>query len=466
MKLFYSILLAILFVMPVFAQKDGEAAKDPWFEDFTRAPFQQGKDGSILLEIKNTGTDVTQCITKAKQQAVFAVIFTGYTEANNTPSAPAISPTDVALYHEKIDFFKEFLTNTSQYGTFVPKADINPNKPVSKIDKKTVEANIIVTVEIDRLRKSLEAQGIIKSIVAFGFKPSVLIVPSDEWMTNYGYVTKKDNQGITEDVYDYPNAIKDERISKAIMALANKFGGPTGAFDIQDMKAKLDDIKLEEQKNNARDASKKESTMDLFARVLAADLWIKIDFTENALQGGLTTQFIITLSATDPYTGQNAIPGKNIEKTSVGDNKFQLMTSAMNGAAEEFRPQIFAHFKKQVEKGLQGRLTVSLLSEVTFNFDTEYEYKGNEMELNRILSSIVKKNSLSATEDGSQTETTRRYMVYIPLERKDEEGDVSKNNFKDFAYQVTAQLKKLGMTYKVESSGLGKVEIIITGTKQ
>ncbi len=466
MKKITLVLFATILSISIFAQKKGEIAKEPWLEVFTRAPFLQGKDGLLLLEITNRGTDVDNCIAKAKQQAVFTVIFTGYEEANNIPAAPALSPTDIALYNEKVDFFKEFFTNSAIYGSFTPEAKINTKKPVGTIDKKTVEASIIVTVSVDRLRKQLEAQNIIKSLVQFGVKPTLIIVPSDTWMKNNGYVTEEDAQGVKNYKYDYLNAVSDEKIKRALDEVSNKFGGPSGAFKVQNIKSKLDAINIEVAKNNARTDGKKESNADLFARTLAADLWIKIDYTKEMLEGGLKSQFTITLAATDPFTGEDAIPGKPIMLTSTGDNATQLLVNAMNGAAADFKPRVFDYFKNRQEKGIQGKLTISLLDQVDFDFDTEFTYKDEEKELKAILQLFIKKGSNERLQDGEQTNTTFKYDVTIPVEFSNEEGQPEKNSFSNYGSGVASQIKKFGFTCKTESTGLGKVEIIITGKKQ
>jgi hypothetical protein len=459
----YLSLIALLFATSGFAQKKGKSITDPWFEEFTREPFQQGRDGSILIEIKNTGSDVNDCITKAKQQAVFAVIFTGYTESNNIPAAPALSPTDMALYHEKTDFFKEFFGNTSQYGVYVPKAVVNPKRPVSKINKKTYEAHVIVTVEVDRLRKQLEAQEIIKATADFGFEPSVVIVPSDDWMENHNYFRIVDNDGITNKIYDYANAILDKNIKHALSAVAEKLGGPNGSFDVKDIKANLDALKLEEAKNSARNSAKQESDLDIFARVLDAQLWVKVGFDSKPINGGLKTQFLITLSATDPFTGRNVIPGKTIDKTTVGDDYFNLMKNAMNGAIADFQPKLFSYFEKLTEEGIQGSLRIEFLDEVDANFSEEFEYDDEDYELAELVDAFVKKHSMERKTEGAQTKTRRVYSVKIPLMYMNKLTDEKeKNDFEKFSRKVRKSLKELGLKSEGEVDGLGKVNIVIT----
>lgn len=465
MKTLYFLLFVAAFTISGFSQKKGENNKEPWLETIERSPFQQGKDGSILLEIKNTGTDITNCIEKAKQQAVFSIIFKGYQEANNIPASPALSPTEDALYFEKIDFFKEFFTNTSQYGSYVPKAEPNPAKPVSKLDKRTVEASIIVTIEVNRLRSALERQNIIKSLADFGFTPKIIVVPSNEWMGKNGYVSKKDNQGIAEEIYDYNGAINDVKISGALSAVKSKYNKSSGGpFEVVDIKGSLDKLKLETQKNNARSQAKQESSLDIFSRVLAGDLWVKVDIKSNPLSGGLEKQILITLTAYDPYTGSEVLSGKTIEKTTKGDNEFQLMANAMNGACDELRVLIFNYFKERTEKGIQGEIVFSLSESSEFNFNTEFDANGESKPLNEILKKLVKKPCTSR-EEKSRSETKLEYTSKIPM-FYEEDGEKEKNSFINVGNRVRSDLKKIGFTCTPEPNGIGCVEIIITGKTQ
>ena len=77
MKKNITAIIFLLATLSIYSQKKGENV-EPWFENYERTPFQQGRDGSILLRITNKGKSVDDCIEKAKQQAVYSIIFKGY----------------------------------------------------------------------------------------------------------------------------------------------------------------------------------------------------------------------------------------------------------------------------------------------------------------------------------------------------------------------------------------------------
>jgi len=422
-------IIILLVSVNIYSQKKGESV-EPWFDNFERTPFQQAKDGTLLIRITNKGSNVDDCIEKAKQQAVYALIFKGYIGANNIPDAAAISPDGESLYNEKIDFFKEFFTNTSLYRSYVPKTDLDPKNPVSEIDRKTVEATIIVTVEVNRLRSDLEKQKIIKSLADFGFTPKVIIVPGDEWMKNHPqYINIIPNTNPVVKAYNYSDAILDKDISQALASIRSKYNKPTGPFVVVDIASKKAALIKEEATNNARAKAKQESNLDLFARVVSADLWVKVEIDDSK-----PGQNIVTLSGIDPYTNNVALSGTPLQKTTHSDDTFQLMMNSINGASDEMRTKIFGYFKGISEEGLGGEILISILEGADFDFNTEIPLNESSSPLNVRLKSIIKKYSMpdKVEESGDQTETRLLYSVKIPLFAKVvDEDDQAELEFHD-----------------------------------
>jgi hypothetical protein len=468
MKKNITAIIFLLATISIYSQKKGENV-EPWFDNYERTPFQQGKEGTILLRITNKGKNVDDCIEKAKQQAVYSIIFKGYSEANNIPKADPISPDGESLYNEKIDYFKEFFTNTSLYRSYVPKTDLDLKNPASEIDRKTWEVTTIVTIEVNRLRSDLEKQKIIKSLVDFGFTPKVIVVPGDEWMKNHPqYINIIPNTNPVVKAFNYSDAILDKDISGALNSIRSKYNKPTGPFVVIDIASKKAALIKEEAKNNARAKEKQESNLDLFARVVSADLWVKVEIDDSN-----PGQNIVTLKGIDPYTNNEALSGTPLQKTTHSGDAFQLMMNSINGASDEMRTKIFGYFKSISEEGLGGEILISLQEGADFDFNTEIPLNDSSSPLNVRLKSIVKKYSMpdKVEESGDQTETRLLYSIKIPLFAKgvDEDGAevVEKNGFTTMGNSLKKLLlTKYGILSIVESKGLGRIELIITGKKE
>jgi hypothetical protein len=439
----------------------------PWEENFTSEPYKQGLVGQVIMSVKNTGSSIDECIIKAQKQAVYIILFNGYSEANNIPASTALC--ESGAYTANKDYFDAFFNSISgnTFKNYSPKAEIHPSKPVSKIDKKTIEANIIVTIDINNLRKDLEKQNIIKSLASFGFEPMVLVVPSDEWMEANNYITITDNQGKKVENRNYLQAIRDPKIGDAIAFVKSYYEKPNGPFNIADLNEKASELNDEIQKANL-DGSE-ESIMDIFSRVVKADIWVKVDLKENKIEGGLKSQLTITLSYYDPYSGITK-NGSPIIKESTNSNRAQLIKSTMQGALDELRTKIFDDFKTKESKGLTGSVIFKLKTS-DYNFNSEFTYKEEEIPLNEILDKVVKKKAVASTTktDGPSTETMVKFKTNIPLFYiEKDEGNESKeqNTFKLFGSKLRSEFKKLGFTTEVKEEGLGTVIVYFTGLKQ
>jgi hypothetical protein len=446
-----------------FAQKN----LSPWEEKYTVEPYQQGLTGQVVLNVQNTGSDIDDCIIKAQKVAIYTVLFNGFPEANNIPASVALC--ESGAYINKKDFFDNFFNSISgvTYKNYSPKAEINPKKPVSKIDKKTIEANIIVTVNVGLLRLDLEKQNIIKSLSSFGFEPLVLVVPSDEWMEANNYIIRTNNQGKIVENRNYVQAIRDPKIGDAIAFVKNYYEKPNGPFNIADLNEKASELNDEIQKANI-DGSE-ESIMDVFSRVVKADIWVKVDLKENKIEGGLKSQLTITLSYYDPYSGITK-NGSPIIKESTNSNRAQLIKSTMQGALDELRSKIFEDFSTKESKGITGKVIFKLKTS-DYDFNSEFPFKSEELTLNEIIDKVVKKKAIpsSTKTEGASSETLIKFKTNIPLFIVDnEDGIESKdlNTFKLFGSKLRSEFKKLGFTTEVKEEGLGTVIIYFTGLNQ
>ncbi|NBU48428.1 MAG: hypothetical protein EBS34_13520, partial [Flavobacteriales bacterium] len=89
-----------------------QSATLPWEEEYQfEALLDQTDGGSVSVDITNTGTDINECIKKAKSQAIFTIIFKGYPKTNNASASSAL--TDMSNYNQNVDFYKNYLTSNT-----------------------------------------------------------------------------------------------------------------------------------------------------------------------------------------------------------------------------------------------------------------------------------------------------------------------------------------------------------------
>jgi hypothetical protein len=451
-------ILAVILVVTAMAQK-GAVETEPWNNTaYMVQQYQQGAKGTISLTVYTRGKDMNEIAQKAKQVGLFHSIFMEIPgDGGNIPALAAMHPEGSSGYQDDVEWWTSFLTGAGM--RYVTGASIDSKKPAGKFEKKILQANHIITINVKGLLEELKRENKIK-IVDLGFKPAILVVPGDGWMRANGFVTTKDEQGNEVEIFDYKKSITHPDISSVMKACQNIYGGPAGVFEIKDLKANLDAIKMAEAKNNARNDESKESALDIFGRVLQADLWLKIDLKESKNANGYN--FEITMEGIDPYTSNVALPGYPVTKTSKINDPDRARLNAVEGAASEFKSMIMKHFQNVKEKGIQGTVTFQISEEVDADFDSDVEFEDEELEFNEVLDIITRNYAESRSPDGSPTATSRNYKVTIPLLFKNRYDEMEKNNFEQYARKVKKDIKKLGFKCKSEPEGMGRVNIRLT----
>lgn len=471
MKKIIFLVTALMGFGAAHAQKD--APIDPWKEmPEGFEPFSRGMDGTIEVEVTNQGKDMEDCKNKAKYQAVYKILFFGYNEANNIPKAESICPTGEALYNEKLEFFTQFFKSSAT--SYILDAKPSSRKPASKIDKKSIRASILVKVDVRNLTKALESQKIIKSMSDLGFKPSILIVPSDPWLEKNNLIKKVQNQGKEDNIRDYQTALNNDQFRATMNVFQNKYAD---AFELKDLVAQIDEIKLEEQKNNAKpaDAVDKESSTEIFDRVIKADIWIAIDFIIEPLDGaGQRSKVTISLEAKEPSTQSKVMVAMSSPIEGYTRDLSKLIQDGLLASINDLRPKLVKYFSDMTEMGLKGSVELSLAESTDFNLKTLVSYNGKNVPLGEVTKSCCRKNGMKVEPGAKNQEPFKvvtssdnkaEYTVYIPFWTQNIDGDREKNNYSTYAENVRQTLDAAGYVAEVNPKGNSRCSVRITGKK-
>lgn len=467
-----------------FCQQSEEGAKwlneDPAYKAEVRG---ESNGNTVRIDITCSGDNPADIIKESIKSAIYMLIFQGFEPgANGEPSVNKLCE-EVGLYQLKKGEFDAYL-NDPQQGQIQGQAAINMSKPPSemKIEKKKLQkATYTVSVNLENLRKDLEGRKLIKPAnqSSTGYKPNVVILPSDAWMKKNGFHKTKDNQGITVDLYDYNNALDKDEMQKALGEIKSKF---ESNFKIISFKDKVAEIAKEEAKNNALSVSKQVSPLDIYAKVLAADLWIKVNIDTK---GTVEKQKFVSVEAYNPFTGNNAFTGRIIDKTTTGSNDWEITKNAIREACDDVKPRFTDFFTKRETEGIEGRITCTISESAgELNFATTFPFKNQQVSLEKLIVASINKMTVKTKDgvyrmnpDGDQTSTLLRFKdvfiaPFIEVEELDLDAEedapakkvMSSNNYGNVGSKVAADLKsKFKVKCEVYQRGLGNVEIVITG---
>lgn len=302
------------------------------------------------------------------------------------------------------------------------------------------------------------------NIVAFAQekKPTLMILPSDNWCNQRFFMTSYDNQGMKVKVPDYQKAfIEDSELGQVISKLGElmiKYG-----YSLKDAEQEIKNVYARSSEDNVTmssttGASIAENPLDMIKRRAKMDIIIQIDWKINREEGGKSSSF--TLEAFDSYTSKRIATTTGVGKTSSASVP-SLLESAVKSRIKEFDKQMMSYYNDLNKNGREILLTVKCWDNWDNNLESEF---GDDYdELLDCIQKWLRKNTINASFNLSDaTENFAQFeQVRIPLYNS--EGEAL--DARGFATMLRKYLiKNLGITSKVMTRGLGEA-IIVLGEK-
>ncbi|MBP5583902.1 MAG: hypothetical protein J6X43_08125 [Bacteroidales bacterium] len=292
-------------------------------------------------------------------------------------------------------------------------------------------------------------------------KPTLMLLPSDNWCTQRFFTQTFDNQGIKVRIPDYQRAFQEDIELKNVLAKVRELLISRG-YSVKDCAQELNNIATKTAEDNVTmsktsGASLTESPLDMLKRRTKADRLIKVDWNVNKSQGSQSVTFI--LEAVDTYTS------KNIASVSgTGPMSNNIIASQLEAAIENhinsFDSQMTMYYNDLEKKGREIVFTVRCWD--SWDNDLETEYDGEE--LVDCIQNWMRKNTVNGSFNLSDgTENFAQFeQVRIPF--FDANGNAM--DARAFATMLRKYLAKepYFITAKVMVRGLGEA-IIVLGEK-
>ena len=292
-------------------------------------------------------------------------------------------------------------------------------------------------------------------------KPTIMILPSDNWCEMRYFMTTYDNQGTKVKAPDYQLAFQQDT---EIGPVISKIGGLLTSLDysIKDAEQEIKSINLRTAEDNVTysktsGASLVESPLDVLKRRIKSDVLIQISWHINKEIGGRSISF--NLEAFDTYTSKRIASSTGTTLPSY-DPIPVMLEQAVKERIAEFDALMMKWYQDQETNGREIILTIRCWD--NWENDLETEYDGEE--LTDCIQDWLKQHTVSGNYSLSDgTESFAQFeQVRIPL--FDERGNAL--DARGFATQLRKYLNRppFNITSKVMQRGLGEA-IIVLGEK-
>ena len=258
--------------------------------------------------------------------------------------------------------------------------------------------------------------GLLFTVIVFGQakKPTLMILPSDNWCTQRYFMTEFDNQGTKQSVPNYKQAFQEDTelgqvISKIGSLMIDK------GFPLKDAEQELKAIETRNAEDNMTSSktsgsSISESPLDILKKRAKADIVIQIWWKVNKVDSQKSVSFI--LEAFDAYSSKRIASSTGNGTPSNEIIPVQL-EKAILANIDPFEAQLQSHFDEMLTIGREIVLTIKLWD--NWENDLETEFDGEE--LTDIIDDWMAENTVSGRYNMTDaTENVIRFeQVRIPI---------------------------------------------------
>jgi len=208
-------------------------------------------------------------------------------------------------------------------------------------------------------------------------KPTLMILPSDNWCEQRFFNTEFDNQGTKQKVPNYKQVFQEDTEIGQVISKIGSLMIDRG-FPLKDAEQELKAIEARNAEDNmttstASGSSISESPLDKLKNKAKADIIIQIWWKVNKTEQGKSVSFV--LEAFDAYTSKRIASSTGNGTPNNTDIVPVLLQNAILANIDPFAAQLQSHFDDMFNNGREILLTVKKLNSWDKNMETEIDGK-------------------------------------------------------------------------------------------
>ena len=293
-------------------------------------------------------------------------------------------------------------------------------------------------------------------------KPTLMILPSDNWCEQRYFMTEFDNQGTKQKVPNYKQAFQEDTEIGQVISKIGSLMIDRG-FPLKDTEQELKAIEQRTAEDNmtastTSGAGLSESPLDKLKNRAKADIVIQIWWKVSKTDQGKVVSFV--LEAFDAYSSKRIAASSGNGTPNNVDIVPVLLQNAILANIDTFTSQLQSHFEDMFSNGREIRLTVRKWN--NWDKDLETEIDGEEI-IDHITTWMDANTVQGRFNKSDASESVIRFeQLRIPLyDDKNKALDA-----RDFGKKLQKFLKTAPYNFEVKlmTRGLGEA-ILVLGEK-
>lgn len=291
-------------------------------------------------------------------------------------------------------------------------------------------------------------------------KPTLMVVPSDEWCNRHNYMQNYDNQGTQEKVADYKAALIGDKdlndvITKIGILMADR------GFPLKDLQSAMksntmtsaEDRLLASKTNGASIA---ENPIDRLRRTAKADILLEVNWHTETM--GPKQYVTFSISGKDAYSQKQVAAAQGTGSPSFTATVSVLLEEAVQNHLDNFCAQLQNHFEDMFANGREVTIDVRVF-ENSQGIDLEKEYDGEE--LTEIIDNWMAQNTVN--HRFSKSDATENFILYEQVRIPCYKTNGLPQDTEGFTRELMKFLRKppYNLPCKILNRGLGRCLLII-----
>ncbi|MEZ4787252.1 MAG: DUF6175 family protein [Flavobacterium haoranii] len=289
-------------------------------------------------------------------------------------------------------------------------------------------------------------------------KPTIMVVPSDVWCNQNGYMKSFSNQGETVKVPDYKKAFQENADLLLVISKINGLMAERG-FPLKNLESEIKSLEAESAEDalvsSKNGAEVVESPIDKLRKNAKADIIMQL--TWEVKQTGPKKSIAFNLQGLDSYTNKQVATAVGTGAPSFSAEVSLLLEEAVLNHLDNFNASLQAHFDDLFANGREIKVRIKKFD--SWDGDLESEFDGEELGI--IIEEWMSSNSVKGRF--STTTATENMMLFeqvrIPL--YDEKGNATDARRYMRNLQKFLQGAPYSIPTKLMAKGLGEVVLIL-----
>ncbi|MDR2972826.1 MAG: DUF6175 family protein [Bacteroidales bacterium] len=289
-------------------------------------------------------------------------------------------------------------------------------------------------------------------------KPTIMVVPSDVWCNNNGYMMTFNNMGTTQKIPNYKEALQSDPDLLLVISTINNMMVDRG-FPLKNLESVLKSIEqraAEDQMTTSKaGAELAESPLDRLKRTAKADIIVQLTWTVNTT--GPKKSITFNLQGLDAYTDKQVAGATGTGAPSFSAEVPVLLEEAVISHIDNFNARLQAHFEDLFTNGRETRVDIRIFDNGS-GIDLETEYGGYE--LTEIIDNWMYENTVSGRYNKTDASPNFIFFEQVRIPLYNPKGQPM--DTEAFVRELMRFLKaQYNLTSKVMTRGLGNAVLVI-----